>query len=148
MATETNVNNLKIHILTQAQYNELANSGGLNENEFYSVSDSIIDVPVEDVRVGGVSVVAGKIAIIPAIPDAPGTLNTTATTAQSTSSSEALSGSITLHKIAKTGTYSDLVGKPTVDSSPTQNSSNLISSGGVYNAVSSAVFLGDVVETI
>ena len=48
------------------------------------------------------------------IPSAPGTLNTTATTAQSTSSSEALSGNVTLHKVAKTGTYSDLIGTPTI----------------------------------
>ena len=48
------------------------------------------------------------------IPSAPGTLNTTATTAQSTNSSEALSGSITLHKVAKTGAYSDLIGTPTI----------------------------------
>ena len=53
-------------------------------------------------------------------PSAPGTLNTTATTAQSTSSSEALSGSVTLHKVAKTGTYSDLIGTPTI---PTVNDS-------------------------
>lgn len=44
---------------------------------------------------------------------AVGTLNTTATTAQSTSASEAFSSNITLHKIAKTGTFSDLIGKPT-----------------------------------
>lgn len=55
-------------------------------------------------------------------PSAPGTLNTTATTAQSTSSSEALSGSVTLHKVAKTGTYSDLIGKPTI---PTVNNSTI-----------------------
>lgn len=43
-------------------------------------------------------------------------LNTTATTAQTTAASEAIlgSGTITLHKIAKTGTYSDLIGKPTL----------------------------------
>lgn len=52
------------------------------------------------------------------IPAAPGTLNTTATTAQSTSASEALSGSVTLHKVAKTGTYSDLIGKPTIPAAP------------------------------
>lgn len=52
------------------------------------------------------------------LPAAPGTLNTTATTAQSTSSSEALSGNVTLHKVAKTGTYSDLIGKPTIPSAP------------------------------
>ena len=55
------------------------------------------------------------------IPAAPGTLNTTATTAQSTSSSEALSGNITLHKVAKTGTYSDLIGKPTIPAAVTES---------------------------
>ena len=50
----------------------------------------------------------------PTIPAAPGTLDTTATSAQATSSSEALSGNVTLHKISKTGKYSDLSGKPTV----------------------------------
>ena len=50
----------------------------------------------------------------PSIPAAPGTLDTTATTAQATSASEALSGTVTLHKISKTGKYSDLSGKPTV----------------------------------
>lgn len=53
------------------------------------------------------------------IPPAPGTLDTTATTAQSTSASEALSGNITLHKVAKTGTYSDLIGTPTIPTVPT-----------------------------
>lgn len=38
-----------------------------------------------------------------------GTLTTTATTAQPTESAESLGGSVTLHKIAKTGTYSDLI---------------------------------------
>lgn len=50
----------------------------------------------------------------PTIPAAPGTLDTTATSAQATSSSEALSGTVKLHKISKTGKYSDLSGKPTV----------------------------------
>ena len=53
---------------------------------------------------------------------ASGTLNTTATTAQSTNASESLSGSVTLHKVAKTGTYSDLIGKPTI---PTVNNATL-----------------------
>jgi hypothetical protein len=52
----------------------------------------------------------------------PGTLNTTATTAQSTNASESLSGSVTLHKVAKTGTYSDLIGTPTI---PTVNNSTI-----------------------
>lgn len=56
------------------------------------------------------------------VPSAPGTLNTTATTAQSTSSNEALSGNITLHKVSKTGAYSDLTGTPTI---PTVNNATL-----------------------
>lgn len=44
------------------------------------------------------------------------TLKTDNTTAQTTSSSEAIAGSgtINLHKVAKTGTYSDLIGTPTI----------------------------------
>ena len=56
-----------------------------------------------------------------------------------------LSGTVKLHKIAKTGTYSDLIGKPTVDSTPTQNSSNLVSSGGVYTALGSYALSADIV---
>ena len=43
------------------------------------------------------------------------TLNTTNTTAQSTSASEAITGTgtLNLHKISKTGTFSDLISKPT-----------------------------------
>lgn len=65
------------------------------------------------------------------IPAAPGTLNTTATTAQSTSSSEALSGNITLHKVAKTGTYNDLIGKPTIPAAQVQSDWNATSGMGV-----------------
>ena len=44
------------------------------------------------------------------------TLKTDNTTAQTASASEAIAGSgtINLHKVAKTGTYSDLIGKPTI----------------------------------
>ena len=55
---------------------------------------------------------------LPAYPAAPGTLNTNNTSAQTASSSEALSGTIKLHKVAKTGTYSDLIGTPTIPSAP------------------------------
>ena len=60
--------------------------------------------------VSGVAQILNK----PTIPSAPGTLDTTATTAQATSASEALSGAVKLHKIAKTGTYSDLIGTPSI----------------------------------
>lgn len=65
------------------------------------------------------------------IPSAPGTLNTTATAAQSISSSEALSGNITLHKVAKTGTYNDLIGKPTIPAAQVQSDWNATSGMGV-----------------
>lgn len=66
----------------------------------------------------GLAVILNK----PAIPAAPGTLNTDNTTAQTVSASETLSGTVNLHKIAKTGTYSDLIGKPTI---PTVNNATL-----------------------
>jgi hypothetical protein len=52
----------------------------------------------------------------PTIPAAPGTLNTNNTGAQTVSSSEALSGTVKLHKISKTGSYADLNNKPTIPS--------------------------------
>lgn len=68
----------------------------------------------------------------PTIPSAPGTLDTTATTAQSTAASEALSGGVTLHKISKTGTYSDLLSAPAYDASTdTLNVANNIRSGNI-----------------
>lgn len=52
------------------------------------------------------------------------TLKTDNTTAQSTSSSEAIAGSgtINLHKVSKTGSYDDLLNKPTI---PTVNNSTI-----------------------
>lgn len=58
---------------------------------------------------------SGKIALESQIPSAPGTLNTNNTSAQSVNGSEALSGTVKLHKIAKTGTYNDLISKPYIE---------------------------------
>ena len=51
------------------------------------------------------------------------TLNTAATTTQSISSSETLTGSgtITLHKVSKTGKYTDLIDKPTLGSAASKD---------------------------
>lgn len=83
----------------------------------------------------------GVASITATIPDAPGTLNTNNTTAQTASSSEALSGTIKLHKVAKTGTYSDLIGTPTIPTVPTNvsaftNDANYVSSNNTANVYS------------
>lgn len=62
--------------------------------------------------------VNGKVQLWTRTPTVIGTLDTTATTAQSTSSSESFGSTITLHKIAKTGTYSDLIGTPSIPAVP------------------------------
>ena len=45
-----------------------------------------------------------------------GTLNTTNTSAQTPNASESLSGNVNLHKVAKTGSYKDLLNKPSIES--------------------------------
>lgn len=98
---------------------------------------------------GTTAPVSGGVASISVtIPAAPGTLNTTATTEQSTRASEALSGSITLHKISKTGSYSDLSNKPTIDSSLSSQSSNAIMNSAVDGEFVKVSYIGDVVESV
>lgn len=62
-----------------------------------------------------------QITDFPTIPSAPGTLITNAATAQTVSSGESLSGSIKLHKVSKTGSYNDLLNKPTIPSAVTES---------------------------
>lgn len=83
----------------------------------------------------------------PTIPSAPGTLDTTQTTAQSTNASEALSGNVKLHKIAKTGTYSDLIGTPSLASVATSGSYNDLSNKPTIPDVSTKYDTGDTAET-
>lgn len=104
------------------------------------------------------TVTSGVAAITATIPSAPGTLDTTATTAQSTNASETLSGSITLHKVAKTGTYSDLIGIPTIptkvsdltnDSGFTTNAGTItgITMNGASKGTSGVIDLGTVITS-
>lgn len=77
-----------------------------------------------------VDVNSGAITLSTSTPDTTvKTLNTTATTAQTTSSNESIkgSGTITLHKISKTGNYNDLLNKPTI---PTVNNGTLTLKAG------------------
>lgn len=59
-----------------------------------------------------------------AIPAAPGTLNTDNSAAQTVSSSEALSGTVKLHKVSKTGSYNDLLNTPTIPAAQIQSDWN------------------------
>lgn len=67
------------------------------------------------------------------------TLNTNNTTSQTASASEALSGSgtINLHKVAKTGSYNDLLNKPTI---PTDTGATSVEVTGTGNAVTAASY--------
>lgn len=54
----------------------------------------------------------------------PGTLNTNNSTSQMVKTNESLSGTVNLHKVAKTGAYNDLLNKPTIPTVGTLNTNN------------------------
>lgn len=72
------------------------------------------------------------------------TLNTTATLSQSTSSNESISGTgtITLHKISKTGSYGDLLNKPTYSSMPYGSTTKYIIYGSSGTSSNPIPFIG------
>lgn len=74
-------------------------------------------------------------ATMPSIPAAPGTLNTNNTNAQTVSSNEALSGTINLHKVSKTGAFSDLIGAPTMSDYVTKTELSNLSYLQVYGGL-------------
>lgn len=110
---------------------------GLADTALQSFTETDPTVPAWAKAANKPTYTASEVGALPdttVIPAAPGTLNTTATTAQSTSSSEALSGNITLHKVAKTGTYGDLIGAKTKLSEFT-NDSSYIANNTFYNTI-------------
>ena len=92
----------------------VASSGSYNDlSDTPTIGSGILTIQKNGTTVDTFSANATSDKTINITIPAAGTLNTTATTAQSTSASEPFGGNITLHKIAKTGTFSDLIGKPT-----------------------------------
>ena len=95
---------------TFTDYNQKVTGNGVT----FGVDDTI------DIKGSGIVSVTGnstaKTITISASHQSIKTLNTDNTTAQTVSSNEAIAGSgtINLHKVAKTGTYSDLIGLPTI----------------------------------
>lgn len=87
-------------------------------NVTFGPNDVIDIVAGSNVSISGDA--TNKTITINSIASSVKTLDTTATFSQSTSSDEAISGTgtITLHKISKTGSYGDLLNKPTYSSMP------------------------------
>ena len=92
------------------------------DNKGYLTTETDPTVPSWAKQPSKPTYTAQEVGALPAstvIPAAPGTLNTDNSTAQSASSSEALSGAVKLHKVSKTGSYNDLLNKPTIPTVPT-----------------------------
>lgn len=75
------------------------------------------------------------------------TLNTNNTTAQTASSSEAIkgSGTINLHKVSKTGSYNDLLDKPTI---PTNTNQTVKGNGTAFGANAAVNIVGGTNVTV
>lgn len=83
------------------------------------------------------------------IPSAPGTLNTDNSTAQTVSSSEALSGTVKLHKVSKTGSYNDLLNTPTIPTVPTNVSAFNNDAGYITaSSLNGVTLLNEAIEDI
>lgn len=144
---ETNIKHLRINRLTEEQYATAVKS----ENELYltpdttdqDIADAIVahnsSSSAHSTLLSGYVVTSRKInnkaltaditltaSDVGAISSHQSikTLNTNNTTAQTTNASEAIAGTgtISLHKVSKTGSYNDLLNKPTI---PTVNNATL-----------------------
>lgn len=114
MSVDTRTNNLVINKLTKQQFDSIQNP---SETELYLITDDDDYVPktrkVNNKALSSdITLTASDVGAI----DSVKTLKTDNTTTQTASSSESLSGSgtINLHKVSKTGSYSDLLNKPTI----------------------------------
>ena len=75
----------------------------------------------------------------PTIPTV-GTLNTNNSTTQTVNSSESFSSDISLHKVSKTGSYNDLLNKPTIPTIPDHKTLDGVSLVGSTGNVDKIVF--------
>lgn len=104
------------------------------DNKGYLTTETDPTVPSWAKQSSKPTYTAQEVGALPAstvIPAAPGTLNTDNSTAQSVSSSEALSGAVKLHKVSKTGSYNDLLNKPTIPAAQVQSDWNATTGMGV-----------------
>lgn len=89
---------------------------------------------VDDVKVNGTTVVENKVASI-----SIGVLTTSATTQSEVTAGESFTNNIVLHKIAKTGSYADLLNKPNVVDNLNSTSSTDVLSANQGNVLKSMV---------
>lgn len=89
---------------------------------------------VNDVQVNGTTVVENKVANV-----SIGVLTTSATTQSEVTAGESFTGNIVLHKIAKTGSYADLLNKPNVVDNLNSTSSTDVLSANQGNVLKSMV---------
>lgn len=125
-------------------------SGENTNNTYTNVSDlptmaeitSPAYVPVEDANKDGKKVDLTTIM--------PGTLDTTNTAAQSATSAESLSGSVKLHRVSKTGSYTDVLSKPklnTISTSSQSTKQDETIAGTIYlHAVSKTGSFDDIIN--
>ena len=85
--------------------------------ELWKGGPNVVDNLTSTSSTDALSAKQGKVLkdLIDALPTVgAGTLNTTNTTTQATNASESLGGTVNLHKVSKTGSYNDLLDKPTI----------------------------------
>ena len=131
-------------ILNKPTFATVATSGSYND-----LSDKptipTVDYPVTDVKVGGVSVLSNKIAVIPALfdgnynsldnkPDlSVYALSSNLATVATSGSYNDLNDKPTLATVATSGSYNDLIDKPTIPTATSQldNDSNFITNAAL-----------------
>lgn len=106
------------NVATSGSYNDLSDKptfsasdvGALPDGATIKINNQTIKFKDGSFDLGEIETIGGEV----------GTLNTNNTEAQTASSSESFSGNISLHKISKTGSYDDLLNKPTIPAAQVQ----------------------------
>lgn len=108
-------------VATTGSYNDLSNTP--------TIGTGILTLQKNGTTIGTFSANEASNKTVNITVQSVGTLNTNNTSAQAVSASESLSGTVKLHKVSKTGSYVDLLDKPTI---PTVGSGILSINIGTY----------------
>lgn len=108
-------------VATTGSYNDLSNTP--------TIGTGILTLQKNGTTIGTFSANEASNKTVNITVQSVGTLNTSNATAQTVNSAESLSGTVKLHKVSKTGSYNDLLDKPTI---PTVGSGILSINIGTY----------------